>query len=153
MKAKIDALLAGDEQLQTFLTWRREKTISVEFTYKPAAVRAFYLSCSLDLALDRASDPELKQALHILKEQPPDLETLRQWWQANGNAWTEDLRAVMIKHRNIGHDWQFSAEQMDKLSQYYEATQLLVDCLNSDGYVTRSVWEKIEATLLLPIST
>ena len=59
----------------------------------------------------------------------------------------------MVEQRNIGHNWQFSREQIEKLSQYYEANQLLVDCLNSDCYVTRSVREKIEDTLLLPIST
>ncbi|MEM0979518.1 MAG: NACHT domain-containing NTPase [Cyanobacteria bacterium P01_H01_bin.58] len=247
MKAQIDSLLAGDAQLQAFLDWGREKSISVDVTYKPAAVRAFYLYLSfsrdyararalflahvrdhardlaiaidgaralvrghasvwsliyaldraLNHALDRAlvhaldralslvldhthahalvlardhayalarvrdyaldSDPELKQALHTLKERLPDLkddiDTLKQWWQVNGDAWAEDLRAVMIKYRNIGFDWQFSAEQLDKLSYYYEANQLLVECLNSDCYVTHSVREKIEDTLLLPVTT
>ncbi|MEA5464885.1 NACHT domain-containing NTPase [Leptothoe sp. PORK10 BA2] len=193
MKAQVDSLLAGDEQLQTFLMWGSEKSISVDVTYKPAAVRAFYLALALalalaldlaralardlararaldldldlaralalalDRALARASEPALKQALHALKEQLPDFKrdvgALKQWWRENGNAWTAELRAVMIEHRNIGHDWQFSDGQRKKLEQYYEANKLLVDCLNSDCYVTRAVREKIESTLLLPIPT
>ncbi|OUL25453.1 hypothetical protein BV378_15405 [Nostoc sp. RF31YmG] len=59
----------------------------------------------------------------------------------------------MIKHRNIGHDWQFSEEQKELLQQYYDANQLLVDCLNSECYVSREVRQQIEKTLLLPQST
>ena len=79
-------------------------------------------------------------------------ELKKQWWQENGQAWQNQLRAVMIEHRNIGHDWQFSGEQKEQLQQYYDANKLLVDCLNSDCYISRSVREEIEATLLLPIA-
>ena len=57
----------------------------------------------------------------------------------------------MIEQRNIGHDWKFTQPQFELLSQYYFANQLLVDCLNSDCYVTRKVRQEIEDTLLLPI--
>jgi predicted NACHT family NTPase len=58
----------------------------------------------------------------------------------------------MIAHRNIGHDWQFTDDQKQLLQQYYDANLLLVECLNSDCYVSRSVREEIEATLLLPMA-
>ena len=58
----------------------------------------------------------------------------------------------MIKYCNMGHNWQLSQAQAKLLEQYYAANKLLVDCLNSDCYVTRSVREEIEATLLLPQS-
>jgi predicted NACHT family NTPase len=58
----------------------------------------------------------------------------------------------MIEYRNIGHDWQFSDEQKERLQQYYDANKLLVDCLNSDCYVSREVRLEIEETLLLPIA-
>ena len=77
---------------------------------------------------------------------------MNQWWQANGQAWTEQLRSAMIEHRNIGHDWQFSDEQKQLLQQYYDANKLLVDCLNSDCYVSREVRQEIEETLLLSIA-
>ncbi|WP_442949759.1 NACHT C-terminal helical domain 2-containing protein [Nostoc sp.] len=62
------------------------------------------------------------------------------------------LREVMIKYRNIGYDWQFSHEQKKLLNQYYNASKILVDCLNSDCYVSREVRQQIEDTLLLPIA-
>ncbi|WP_322745037.1 NACHT domain-containing protein [Leptolyngbya ectocarpi] len=227
MKLQIDNLLAGDNQLQKFLIWVKEKSDSVKVAYKPAAVRAFYfafalararnlareralaraldhaydrdrvraLARSLDRALDRvldialdypralaydlalagdlagnldreldraiaraySSDPELNEALQTLKDNLPekesDLDEYNHWWQTQGEAWAEDLRVIMIEHRNIGHDWQFSDEQKEKLKQYYDANKLLVDCLNSDCYITRLVREKIETTLLLPLTT
>jgi hypothetical protein len=57
----------------------------------------------------------------------------------------------MIKHRNIGHDWQFSKEQKELLKQYHEANLLLVDCLKSSCNITPATRSHIEETLLLPI--
>ena len=111
----------------------------------------------IDPALARAIDPALKQVLVPLKEQLPEqssnIQMRQQWWQINGRTWTEELRSVMIENRNIGHEWQFSDKQQKKLRQYYAANQLLIECLNSDCYVTRPVREKIEDTLLLPVTT
>lgn len=178
MKAQIDKLVAEDENLQQFLVWLDEKTSSVVFSEKPAAVRAYYsysifalasalalasafasaiaLAKAIAIALAKASssDPHLEQALRALISQYPDPQgdqaTFTQWWQAHGYTWSEQLRAVAIQHRNIGHDWQFTQAQAELLAQYYTANKLLVDCLNSDCYVTRSVREEIESTLLLP---
>jgi predicted NACHT family NTPase len=109
---------------------------------------------ALNHALVRALESPLRKALEELKEQLPDSdsddERFKQWWQANGKAWTEQLRAMMIKYRNIGHDWQLSKEQREVLKQYYHANKLLVDCLNSGCNVTPEVREEIEETLLLP---
>jgi predicted NACHT family NTPase len=69
----------------------------------------------------------------------------------NGKNWAEQLRTVMLKYRNIGHDWQFTDQQKALLQQYYIANQLLVDCLNSECYVSREVRDRIESTLLLPV--
>jgi predicted NACHT family NTPase len=217
MKQKIDSLVADNQRLQEFLVWVQEKSDSVDASYKPAAIRAFYfdldfdhalardldhalardldfdhalaralgfarararasaldhdlaldlaltrilnldLDRALDLDLDRALASELKHKLQQLKEKLSDTswenrrENFKQWWQINGEAWTEQFRAVMIEHRNIGHKWQFSDAQRELLQQYYGANQLLVDCLNlPDIYVSRNVREKIEETLLLP---
>ena len=128
------------------------------------------LDRALDHALDRAldisfaraleaagrSNPGLKLKLDILYSQLPNSRNewrfRKQWWQEEGQAWTNQLRAVIIEHRNIGHDWQFSAAQKKRSRQYYDANKLLVDCLNSDCYISRRVREEIEATLLLPIA-
>lgn len=113
---------------------------------------AYNLVCIYDLAIL----PEIEQALQHLKEQIPkpesNKESFKQWWEANSQGWTEQLRAAMIKNRNIGHEWQFSDAQKQLLQQYYETNKLLVDCLNSDCYVSREVRQEIEDTLLLPMS-
>jgi predicted NACHT family NTPase len=118
------------------------------------------LAQALDLDLGSTSEkttvPELKQALESLRKQLPYPQNTQSafqlWWKKRGYEWTEQLRAMMIQYRNIGHDWQFSEAQAKLLEQYYTANKLLVDCLNSDCYVTRAVREDIEATLLLPLS-
>ncbi len=174
MKQQIDELLATDEKLQQFLTWIEKKSCSVKVRYKPVAIRAFYLSlshshslsCSLDHSLDRSLnlnldlsrslELELKHELQQLLDQLPkieDREVFKHWWETNSQAWIQKLTAVIIEHRNIGHDWQFTDQQKELLQQYYDANQLLVDCLNSECYVSRDVRQQIEDTLLLPVKT
>jgi predicted NACHT family NTPase len=212
MKQQIDALITDNEQLQQFLMWVKQKSISVVVPYRRVAVRAFYftldiirvrvldltgvlslardLDCNLDLdfdldldlnldldlglalnldpertltlhlplnrAVERAINLELHQELQQLKQQLPNPNSsdrlIEQWLNTNSQAWTEKLRAVMIQYRNIGHDWQFSDEQKELLKQYYNVNKFLVECLNSDCYVSRNVRQEIENTLLLPMS-
>lgn len=68
MKIKIDRLIARDEKLQAFLTWAYQKSLSVPSSFKPAAVRGFYLALfpqlnqnrsdlDLDLRLTLGCDP------------------------------------------------------------------------------------------------
>ncbi|MEQ8386379.1 MAG: NACHT domain-containing NTPase [Coleofasciculus sp. A1-SPW-01] len=113
------------------------------------------LSLSRDLSRDL--DSELKQSLQQLQDQLPsqkenDQEQLNKWWQVNGKVWTEQLRTVMIQHRHIGYNWQFSNSQKQLLHLYYDANKLLVDCLNSDCYISQEVRQEIEDTLLLPLA-
>jgi predicted NACHT family NTPase len=101
------------------------------------------------------ANPKLQQALQQVQEQllyPSKLRNLKKWWQTNSQTEIKQLRAIMIEHRNIGHDWRFNEAQKRKLRQYYEANALLVNCLNSDCYVSRAVREEIEASLLLSIA-
>ncbi|WP_029630953.1 MULTISPECIES: NACHT domain-containing protein [Nostocales] len=98
--------------------------------------------------------PELNQVLQTLQDKLPNPENapefLKQWWQSNGKGWEEKLRTVMIEHRNIGYDWQFSNEQKELLRQYYVANELLVACINSSCVMSDEVKDAIEDTLLLP---
>jgi hypothetical protein len=131
----------------------RARTLALDLS------RALALDLALDIPLDNAVayiqfDMSRKQS----RTQLPNisLENRRNfyfWWQINGQEWTEKLRKIAIEDRNIGHDWQFSEAQKKLLQQYYDANQLLVDCLNSDCYVSREVREEIESTLLLPIES
>lgn len=123
--------------------------------------RSYYPDKNLNFELTLDLEPEFKYSLQELKKQlsyqlsyidKEDRDILKQWWQENGLAWTQKLRAVMIKYRNIGHDWEFTNEHNKLLKKYYDANKLLLECLNSDCYVSREVRQQIEDTLLLPIA-
>lgn len=121
--------------------------------------RVQILALALDLDRDRGlvGEDELKCKLLSLKTQLPiseeDFNTFKQRWEENGTNWTLRLKANMIEHHNIGHDWQFTDSQYKLLEKYYGANKLLAECLNSDCYVSRDVRKQIEDTLLLPIKS
>lgn len=141
------ALVSGKVALALALAFNRILTL--------VALKADNLT--LDPDLDYVLAPELERTLQQLKEQLPNPnqgeEKFKQWWQANGRAWTETLRAVMIELRNFDGNWLFSTQQRQVLRQYYDANQLMLDCLNTDCYVTRPVREEIAETLLMPAIT
>ena len=144
----LDLALDLDLERDLFSALDLDLNRAIELALDAAVVR------DIDTALDLALEPELRQALQELKEQLPnknsDRETSKQWWKAKSQAWREQLRAVMILRRNIGHNWQFSKEQRELLRQYYDANKLLVDCLNSSCNVNPAVRSQIEEKLLLP---
>nr|WP_277879363.1 NACHT domain-containing protein [Coleofasciculus sp. FACHB-712] len=90
--------------------------------------------------------------LHIFLETESKLDIRREWWRHEGKAWTEQLRESIIKHQNVGHNWNFNPEQKQLLQCYCNANKLLVDCLHSGCVVSDRVREEIEETLLLPIA-
>lgn len=110
-----------------------------------------------EIVRDQNFEEELKHKLQQLKTELPnpgkDSDIFKQWWVPNGTNWIEKLRAIMIEHRNIGHDWQFTDSQEELLEKYCGANKLLVECLNSDCYVSRDVRKYIEDTLILPIKS
>ncbi|MEM6433374.1 MAG: NACHT domain-containing NTPase [Cyanobacteria bacterium P01_D01_bin.115] len=150
------------------LTFDRDRDFDLTFDRDLARALDFDLALdlALDFALDRAldrdravqsakDDPELRLKLDALKAQLPDYQNrdvFVQWWIEQGKDWIEQLRQVIVEHRNIGHDWQLTETQKVTLQQYYDANKLLVDCLNSDCYVTKATRQYIEDTLLLPMS-
>jgi len=226
IKQAIDRLIANEQMVNQFLTWTLRKAESIQTSYKPAAIRAFYyaraysraraptldlglnlvraldytfnLACALDrnLSLDRALDrnlgldldfdlnldlslnlglnlnlgldlalrrifegtltqainhnyiPRLVNQLEQLRViLPKDLNKSSGW---NRVQWVEQLRQVMIEHRNIGHDWQFTNAQKQQLQRYYNANIFLVELMKIEGAVSDDVRAEIEDTLLLP---
>ena len=73
---------------------------------------------------------------------------LDEWWDARHHVWVEQLRSTTGQYRNINQTWDFSPEQQRLLQSYYDANQLLADCLNSNCEVTAAIREEIEATLV-----
>lgn len=134
----------------------RARARALDYARSRSRALDYALNHVLVLASRKAITSELKQSLQSLRNQLPspddDPTAFQRWWKDRGPGWSKQLQAVMIQSRNIGHDWQFNEAQVERLVQYYTANQLLVDCLNSDCYVTRSVREEIEATLLSPKS-
>lgn len=126
----------------------------VELTHNPHLV--FELVIERALAYARVLNPKLNQALQLLKQQLPDSSRdgnlFMLWWSTHRGTWTEQLRTVMIEYRHLGYNWQLSNQQQEALKYYYDSNCLLVDCLNSDRYMSSTVREEIENTLLLPLA-
>ncbi|HEY9626013.1 MAG TPA: NACHT domain-containing NTPase [Coleofasciculaceae cyanobacterium] len=108
------------------------------------------LSNILGIVLDAGFHKSLQQLRDQLPNSQHNQERFQKWWQVHHATWMEQLRSTTAHYRNINHPWQFSPEQQQVLQRYYDANQLLVDCLNSDCEVTAAIREEIEATLLLP---
>lgn len=128
----------------------------LEFAIDHSQDFAYVNACSeaLNNILVMVLDAGFYKSLQQLKDQLPppsqNQELLREWWKTHYSAWVEKLRAMIVKYRNINHPWQFSPEQQQMLQRYYDANQLLIDCLNSNCEVTTAIRKEIEATLLLP---
>lgn len=127
IKHQTNALIASNQELQQFLTWSNQNSNTVKAPYKPLALRASYLEFVLELDFDFASSFD--------------------------NNLAHDLDYNLACVHNYTHElqsFQFSKQQKQALKQYYNANKLLMDCLNNARYVTRSVREEIENTLLVP---
>lgn len=121
---------------------------SQDFAYINACSEA--LNNILVMVLDAGFYKSLQQLRDQLPAPSQNRERLQDWWQTNYPAWVAQLRSTIAHYRNIQHPWQFSPEQRQVLQWYYDANQLLIDCLNSNCEVTAAIRQEIEATLLLP---
>lgn len=121
---------------------------SQDFAYVNACSEA--LNNILTMVLDAGFYKSVQQLKDQLPPSSQNQEMLRKWWKTHYCAWVEQLREMIAKYRNINHPWEFSPEQQQVLQRYYDANQLLIDCLNSNCEITTAIRQEIEATLLLP---
>ncbi|NET31350.1 MAG: NACHT domain-containing NTPase [Cyanothece sp. SIO1E1] len=99
---------------------------------------------SLDQVLKHVSDPNLVDLLQEHIQQLPESEhNIQEWWKNKGVAWIKHLRNILIEHKSIGHDWEFTFEQAIQIKQYFDASKLLYDCLMTDCYISREVRQSI----------
>ena len=119
-----------------------------EFAHTNACISV--LNNILVMVLDVGFYKSLQQLRDELPSPRQNQAKIEDWWQKNYGAWLEQLRDTISEYRNINHPWQFSLEQQQVLQCYYDANQLLIDCLNSNCEVTTAIRKEIEATLLLP---
>lgn len=115
-------------------------------------VETFITGLSIPLIFSYKVDSTLHLKLLKLKSQLPQVES-EQWLKQNLKTWIQEFKSIVIQYCNNGHDWQFTESQKEILNQYYGANKLLVDCLNSDCYISRDVRKYIEDTLILPIKS
>ncbi|MBN3947902.1 MAG: NACHT domain-containing NTPase [Nostoc sp. NMS7] len=108
------------------------------------------LSNILGIVLDVGLHKSLQKLSDELPNSRQSQERFGLWGQTNYSAWAEQLKMTVINYRNINHEWQFSQQQQQVLQRYYDANQLLLDCLHSNSEVTAAIRQEIEATLLLP---
>lgn len=75
MKQRIDELVTFDKQLQEFLHWLNQKSLSVQAPYKSVAIRAFYLTLVLSDDLILVDDQALFVAIdtRLANNLAPDL--------------------------------------------------------------------------------
>jgi len=120
----------------------------------PSFAHAHACGDALNHILVIVLDAGFQKSLQQLKDQLPNAtqsqNRVQAWWQAHQAVWVEQLQTTIADYRQIHHHWQFSPEQQQTLQHYYDANQLLLDCLRSNSEVTATVRQEIEATLLLP---
>jgi len=150
----IDRNLAGNLGGDVALDLALVHALGVALALTPEL--AYNRMSALRLALDlnhltgvEVINDSLKQLKNQLPNPDANPETIKQWWQGNGQDWASQLRSVMIGHRNIGHEWHLSDASQQLVEQYANASQLLVECLNSNCQLTPTVRQTIEEKLLL----
>ncbi|MEQ8970477.1 MAG: hypothetical protein RIE73_08785 [Coleofasciculus sp. C1-SOL-03] len=90
--------------------------------------------CNLSLELQKALG-KLSKALPFSGDQDA-FNKCNLFLNSERYIWIKGLRNVMMQYCNFGHNWQFSKKQEQLFQQYYEANKLLVNCLNSDCYIS-----------------
>ncbi|MBD2179907.1 NACHT domain-containing NTPase [Planktothrix sp. FACHB-1355] len=121
---------------------------SQELAYTNACSEA--INNILVMVLDAGFYKSLQQIRDRLPPASQSRERFQDWWQEHYSAWVEQLRTTIVNYRNTSRTWEFSTEQQQVLQRYYDANQLLLDCLHSNCEVTAATRQEIEATLLLP---
>ncbi|MBW4549857.1 MAG: NACHT domain-containing NTPase [Aphanocapsa sp. GSE-SYN-MK-11-07L] len=111
------------------------------------AVMLIAIKIALDSQkLETDQQQTLKTLLQRLKGESANDEKVKQV--------ADQARQVAKTRHHIGQQWQFSSQEQHLLKQYYNATRLLVDCLQSDGcMINPEIRQQIEATLLLPAAS
>ena len=126
MKQEIDNLVAESPYLQNFLAWVDQKTQK-----NPAESPDLGLQKSLQHPCDQLSNKNHAE---------PNFEN----W-SNDNCMT---RLWQLQQAIVNHRQNINAAKQQVLKSFYDANQLLLDCLNSSCEVTSNIREEIEANLL-----
>jgi predicted NACHT family NTPase len=93
----------------------------------------------------KCSDEFLDELKNLKQQIPLQSENFAQWQQKS--------LAVLIKYRNVGYDWQFTPQQKDRIYKYYNANNLLRECLElkDECYIDIATRQHITDAFCSPI--
>ncbi len=148
--------LAIDKQLASNLTFDlaldlaliHALTLCLSITVDIFPQRLATMNFALDLKHLLVEEESLQKSLQDLKNQLPSHDNrnlLKLWWETNGDVWTEQLRNLILGDRLIGHNWLFNENELQTLQQYWDASKLFLDCINS----TKGIDSKLQQSLFL----
>ena len=148
----LDCALTLDLALARLLDRVHDRVL--DFTLDLTLAQALDLTFSppIDFKLDSTLSSDIKNKLQQLRVElltSNSQKELQQWWQANGAQWLKQLRQLIVE-RDMGYDWQFTDEQKQQLTRYYDTNKFLVELMKIEGAVSDKVRAEIEETLLLP---
>jgi predicted NACHT family NTPase len=106
----------------------------------------------LDRSIKTLGESQLKRILKKLRQAlPANFEVKSDWWSAQGSKWLAIFKREIQRCRDVGHDWNLTADELTMLRNYYAANELLFACLSGDCYLSREVREEILQSALLPL--
>lgn len=135
---EFDLKLARTRARNLDIDLSQSKKLDIDF------IRALALSLFIDLAL--VIFPQSNKSLKKLKAQKDNLEEDH---EALKN-WSKTKAQTLLQPSLIQKFSESYQSQSTLLKEFYDANKLLIDCLNSDCYVTRSIRERVIGNLLLP---
>lgn len=119
-------------------------------TLEHARTHADVIERDLERDLGRARRLALDSGLNSLARElaalslPTNKATAAEW-----QDFADELRALMRRHRDIGHAWDLTEMQAKRLADYLNATSLLQDCLEL-AFMPPDEKEMMQNSLYLP---
>lgn len=80
------------------------------------------------------------------------LDDFEKWWNLEKITWRKKLKKISSENGALRISFQLNAKDLNAFQEYYHSIKTIIDCLNSDCYVTKATRQYIEDTLLLPLS-
>jgi len=128
---------------------------SIDYLLHIALQMSLIFRYGTDYEKIRAQIPKFKQFFSEVVKRRDSLNSLSQALrslavpdsQSEWEVFTEELRSIMQRERNIGHEWNLTKKQVETLETYLRANILMVDCLKLAAVSDRKA---IENSVLLP---
>jgi hypothetical protein len=153
--ASADALaLALASELADALALARTRALDLDLDVDRTVDRA--LALALDRALARALTLDPAPDVALALDRALALVLARNVVRAHeelgsheGEDWYRDLSAAMVKHRDIGHPFPLTNDDLDALDSAYRSYETLVACMNASR-VTAATRKYLEDTIMMP---